>query len=309
MEPVKITHLSLMLGWRCNSDCVVCWQAWSRANHRLAHQEVDINLLKQVLRRYQNTLRSVELCSFGEPLMYSGFTTLFNRLKQLGIFVNLITNGSLLDKCDVETLPGQLTISIDSPVAEVYESMRNGLEFKTVRNNLVNAVNNPSKHPERLIGINMVVIERNASHVLPMAEFAATHGANYLSYLRGAALSKTTAAAEELQQDDQRVCDAIAQARTKFGAQLAINDYFSDVGLAPSNETRAKATHCRYPWYAFDIGPDGHAHPCCRAYEVDFGTAFPAEPEHSPRAVALREQLATPGLLAGFPTCNACPMR
>lgn len=68
---------------------------------------------------------------------------------------------------------------------------------------------------------------------------------------------------------------------------------------------------CRVPWFSLDIGADGHAHPCCRSYDINLGKVTSENnPWMHPTLMELRHQLATNTLDPDrFVDCQKCPMR
>jgi len=299
--------LSLMLGWRCNASCVMCWQAASRRNKTMLQDELSLVTIQSLLTQYGASLLDLELCSFGEPTAHPGFADIARAVVDSGIEwrnVNLITNGSdfesLLPLC---TVPGLLTFSMDAADQVMYESIRRGLDFYTITRNIAMAVAAPERHERRKIGINMVVFEKNAEHVFEMASWAAAVELDYLAVLRGANLLMTDVPDDGLRGDDPRIVDQLARAREMF-PQLELLDYFtvSDGDVQPPSDG-----HCTLPWRALDVGPDGVAHPCCRTHRLALDGD---DPWQHATMQALRGQLLSGALdEERFSECATCPMR
>lgn len=106
----------------CNEDCVFCFRDLVEAAISL---EDNMNVLNKL------SLLDVSSITYagGEPLLYKGIKELLAYGKSLGINNKLITNGSLLNKdnlqeylCNVD----KLTFSIDSPSEYINESNGRG---------------------------------------------------------------------------------------------------------------------------------------------------------------------------------------
>jgi len=310
-------HLTFMLGWRCNAACVQCWQAAARRSGKLAKNTAPVETVKALIEKYSRTLRSVELCSFGETMLHPHFgeiiAILQNWYARSGSErqrVSLITNGSLLHKhMSIGDMPGQITVSFDAPTAEVYESIRVGLSFSTVWEN-IQAFAKRENHSHRQIGVNMTIFERNAEMVWPMAKLLSKAGVHYLSTIRGANMGMTAASAEELSADDLRVKQQMHRIRQEL-PNFTLHDNYSTGSAHQDTTAPAAFRFCPTPWKSLDIGNDGVAHPCCRAYDTELGAPLvDSDPWMHPTLQRLREQLIADALdTKEFKDCAVCPMR
>jgi len=314
--PASPRHLTLMLGWRCNATCSMCWQARARRDG-VPQPELPVAEIHALLDRYE--ARSIEFCSFGEPTLHPHFGEVLDRLRReqdrwesRWTEVNLISNGSTLAHWpQLARLPGYLTLSIDSPDPATYAGIRRGLSLERVLGQLERWLAHPGREPGRAVGINMVLLRSNLGQVEAMAELCASLGLSYLHLLRGATLEMTDAAGDGLTDEDLAPLPARVAALRLRHPQLEISDWASTA--TTSGAAAAPATgggHCLAPWTRLDVGPDGQAHPCCRSYRIALGSAAAGDPWHHPEIEALREQLASDTLdAARFAECAACPMR
>uniref|UniRef100_A0A6H1Z8X9 Putative radical SAM superfamily protein n=1 Tax=viral metagenome TaxID=1070528 RepID=A0A6H1Z8X9_9ZZZZ len=316
--------LTLMLGWRCNSACVQCWQMVARRKGQLLKQELSVEAVKALVDRYRATLRDIELCSFGEPTAHPGFGEII-RIFHDGLkdpntqwrMINLITNGALLHRFqELGDLPGMLTVSIDAPTDKLYSSIRKGLDLNQVLKN-ARTLAARSNHQNRTIGVNMTVFERNAGTIVEMAQLVQDIGLDYLAILRAEALTETDISNEELQASDPRVPPQLQQVRERF-PELALYDYFTGTTALPEPPTPSPDNtpslihrYCQIPWTSMDIDQEGRAHPCCRSHRVSLGKATQShDPWLHPLLTRLRVQLATDTLDPNeFQDCAKCPMR
>ena len=310
-------HLTVLLGWRCNASCRMCWQARARRDG-VAQPELPIAEFHALRDRYQG-LRSIEFCSFGEPTLHPHLAEMLDRLlceqdrwESRWTEVNLITNGSTLGRFpQLARLPGYLTVSLDSPDPVTYAAIRRGLELDRTLGSLQAFLAAPGREPGRSIGINMVLLRQNFDQVEAMAALCDSLGLRYLHLLRGATLEMTEAAAEGLGDADLLPLPGrVAALRARY-LDLELSDWASGATSTGAASTPATGPgYCQAPWTRLDVGPDGQAHPCCRSYRIALGSALDGDPWQHPELVALREQLASDTLDAvRFAECAACPMR
>jgi MoaA/NifB/PqqE/SkfB family radical SAM enzyme/SAM-dependent methyltransferase len=298
------TSLTFLIGWKCNADCKVCWQAASRKSGRLAKDALTPEQAAMAMDRYQGRLRHVEVASFGEPMMEPAFRTILEKCMERGYSLSVITNGSLLHEyLGIAKIKGQLTVSVDSPVSEHYADLRRPLELARVVENMKSIV--LDRIPGRLVGINMVVVEENWQEIPEMARLAVEEiGVDYLCFSRGENLVMTRAAGQELPALHEGTNRLIAEAVSKYGDRAVINNYFN-----PSSADSERPP-CIGPWSHLDIGPNGHAHPCCRFYEQDYGSVLDdADPWNHHDLVLLRSRIEDGTARVLYKHCADCLFR
>ena len=309
--------LNFLIGDVCNMHCTMCWQDLRRAQQpqRDWYPEMTASLLRLALEQHLEDIDSVELVSFGEPMLNPHFDDIVRAIIELGdrrgrpFELNFITNGSLLHlrrHMDVIRQPGRLTVSLDGAEKELYESIREGASWEDVTRNLRAAAQHPDRHPDRRVGINMTVFAPNVEGVFAMGAFAAGLGLDYLCILHGAALDWTRAKGLEIDPEDPRLREQLDRIRSTFPT-LQLHDYTRarNLPVLPAQALPGRG-FCPLPWRQLDVGPDGRAHPCCRSYAIDLGTSMEAwtgEPLRELRRQILAGQVDP----ERFGTCAACP--
>lgn len=136
----NVEELSIYLSKACNLHCRHCFQ---RADHSEIEKENYFKVLDRI-RGYH--LKVLTLTGVGEPLFYKKET--FEYLKTLTLedteSVEIYTNGTLLDKSDIDLLLEiqekseikiKLSVSIDGITEETFESIRVGASFNKVLEN------------------------------------------------------------------------------------------------------------------------------------------------------------------------------
>lgn len=307
--------LTFYIGDICNAKCIMCWQALRRDTTDKATwwKEMPAATVAGVLSEHQQTLKAVEIISFGEPMANPDFEGMVEAILQADntpgraqpLWFNLTTNGSLLHKhMRMLKVPGYLTFSMDGASKEVYEYIRKGLDWDRVYGNLRAAMQDPQRHPERHLGIAMTVFEDNVHEVLRMAEHCAELGLYYFNVMRGANLVGSAAKGREILATDPRLVEAIDTAKSRY--KFIINDFAT--GRTPFFVTQdAPKQYCPLPWKQIDIGPDGEAHPCCRSHYTKLGHAstnpWVGKPYQRLRAQILANDVDP----IEFKDCATCP--
>lgn len=294
--------LNFLIGDACNMHCTMCWQERRRATTERSRwwPEIKAEMVRGCVERYSASLDSVELISYGEPMLNPEFDEMARAILEVStgrsrpLRLNVVTNGSLLHTRNhmqrVVSMPGDLTFSIDAPDRSNYEAIRIGGDFERVMTNLRGALVHVERHPDRHIGVNFTIFEANATLLYPMAALCASLSVSYLSVLLGALMENTDAAGQEIQPDDPRLLRQMRDVARDF-SELRLNDYATARTLpALPTQTRAGRAFCGLPWRQMDVGPDGHVHPCCRSYYTDLG-ASGEDPWSGETLRTLREQI------------------
>lgn len=124
--------ISLFLTYRCNLRCKMCGQwgedGWARklTGSELA-SELPLERIDALLDDVASWKPAITLFG-GEPLLYSRWEDLVLHIKSRGLRVNMITNGTLLDRHIgkvVELGIDEIIFSLDGP-EEIHDEMRSG---------------------------------------------------------------------------------------------------------------------------------------------------------------------------------------
>lgn len=302
----------LMASWRCNASCVhCCWTALRNADvHGEWKRNMSASVVDDLLGLYGSVVPHVTLCGFGEPMLHPDFARIASAVSSRTGMLSMTTNGSLLHRhLEVLDVPGYLVVSLDSPDPVTYEGIRRGLDFAQVLRNMRLAAERRSSG--RILQVNMAVIRRNAGQILAMAALLRNVGFQRLQVLRGLSMDPTgnvlgdDPIGELLCPADPLVLDQIARVRADF-PDIVLTDYFSS---RDGPYFTPPGRHCVLPWSSMEVTTDGHAHPCCRAYETDLGPPE-ADPWRGGKMTRLRGQLEDFDVdPAEFGPCARCTMR
>lgn len=154
----------------CNFDCTTCVRnSWDDSLGKMDYD--TFQLIIQQLKELPD-LEWVHLGGFGEPLSHPEIFEMIKQIKDLGLKVEIISNGSLLTQEAAQKLIDlqidRLFISLDGPDEEAYNEIRVGADFVTVIGN-IKALNKlkserNATYPE--LGIEFVAMKKNF-HKLP----------------------------------------------------------------------------------------------------------------------------------------------
>jgi MoaA/NifB/PqqE/SkfB family radical SAM enzyme len=155
---------------RCNLECRMCMrQSWDEPAGRM-----DNNTFQRILDSLSEFPQppTIFFGGLGEPLSHPRTIEWVAQAKELGGQVEMITNGTLLDRRNaldlVESGLDMLWVSIDGATPESYTDVRLGNELPRVIANLsyLRKIRKGGHHPRPMIGIAFVAMESNI-HDLP----------------------------------------------------------------------------------------------------------------------------------------------
>jgi sulfatase maturation enzyme AslB (radical SAM superfamily) len=120
---------------RCNGNCIYCARQYVGELH-----DMDFDLYKKIIDSCSST-KTVQTSGFGEPLLYPHIVEAVAYAKRKGKYVRFLTNASLLNEdLALQLLQAgldEIRFSVDECTREGYESLRLGLKWKTVLDNII----------------------------------------------------------------------------------------------------------------------------------------------------------------------------
>ncbi len=151
----------------CNIDCRTCMRSVWATDTGYLSRELFARLRDQLAAMRQKPL--VFLGGIGEPLFHPHAVEFVAALHEIGVKVDLITNGTLLTPDRVSGLISaglrRLWVSIDGSRPESYSDVRLGASLPAVLENLADLKFQKLRHATTRpdLGIAMVVMERNVA--------------------------------------------------------------------------------------------------------------------------------------------------
>ena len=181
----------------CNLDCITCFRnAWEQPIGRMSEETFE-RILAGLKR--MSPIPDVYFGGIGEPLFHPKTVEWVRRVKELGVKVELITNGTILTEKIARQLIDAgldiLWISLDGATPEHYEDVRLGAELPTVLANIrrLAGLRKKGHFPVPEIGVAFVAMKRNIDDLPKIIKLGHTFGARYYS------VSNVQPATEEMQ--------------------------------------------------------------------------------------------------------------
>lgn len=169
----------------CNLKCITCFRnAWDQPMGRMTEETFQRILagLKEM-----DPIPSVYFGGIGEPLFHPKTIDWIHQVKQLGVKVELITNGTILTEKKSRQLIDSgldvLWVSLDGATPETYADIRVGAELPTILANLERFVKmrKGGHFPIPEIGIAFVAMQRNIADLPRIIKIGKSLRAKYFS--------------------------------------------------------------------------------------------------------------------------------
>lgn len=226
---------------RCNLACETCIRnTW---NEPMGDMDIKVfDRLVDQLKSFEH-VETVMFGGFGEPTAHKDILYMIKSIKALGLRVEMVTNGTLLDEAMLNSLMDckldTLWVSFDGTDETSFEDIREGASFNKVLNNLrmLKRLNRESKHKIEVC-IAFVAMKKNLEDLKNINRLVKSTGAKKVS------VSNVLPYTKEMQQ--QMLCylalslDTFAAAPDKTEISLPrmdINDVTKDslISLLKSN--------------------------------------------------------------------------
>lgn len=101
----------------CNLRCIYCFNYEKRRARQCDSKKVNVEQLKKVMSQFKNLGGTGVVFTGGEPTLNKSLISLAKFAVELGLSPKLITNGTLLDKIDINEMCSvikDITVSLDS---------------------------------------------------------------------------------------------------------------------------------------------------------------------------------------------------
>lgn len=149
----------------CNFDCITCIRnSWQDTKGHMTEVTFQ-NLLNSLAQLPE--LQTVHIGGFGEPMSHPRILTFIEQLKNLGLRVEMITNGSLLSadtsKKLIELGLDAIFVSLDGSEAGNYNEIRKGGNYNQTINNIkeFNKLRGDKYPLQPELGIEFVAMQSN----------------------------------------------------------------------------------------------------------------------------------------------------
>lgn len=246
---IELTHA-------CNLKCTMC-------NRNIFKNVNTRNLSHERFERIMNELPLVKTVLFlgvGEPLCNPDFPEIIEALSRRGGSAHLTTNGTLLSKNNIAKFGRGVfgvSISIDSPLAHMYEGIRVGANFESVLENIRVL---KKCRPDLLTSIVLVMMRENIRDLGKMVELVHSLDVDCL-------VNQHLLTFDKVSQQKHISWLPEAQAYVNEAKWLA-NKFGIILNTRPLHPVQRA---CLEPWLKPNISMNGNVYPCCFMNESSSG--------------------------------------
>jgi len=165
----------------CNLNCITCVRnVWSDETGHM-----DMEIFHTIVRQLEAfpDVQSVTLAGFGEPLCHPEILNMARAIKDLGLELNISTNGTLLSADLAEELMDigldKIIVSLDSGHPQLFENIRLGADLGVILNNLkaLNEIKQRRASKRPAVGIEFVAMRCNVHEIGDLPQLASLLGA------------------------------------------------------------------------------------------------------------------------------------
>ena len=252
---------------KCNLACNHCYIPRTEAT------DLETSAIIRILSiALSNGLRELNL-SGREPTMRHDLPQIIEWCQSHNVRVNIVTNGTLVDKKILLSIIDGLSIiaySLDGPNATIHNRLRGNGTFDKTMQNITQCVNYAKRNNHNIsIGISSTLTKYNHLHIAEMVELGESLGIDYLAinpviFCGSANLSK---AALNLQNQEiscafEKICMVYAKVKPSFRLHLGILPKEAQLlNLKYDLDLPVVQNGCIAGTTVY-ITPDGKAYPC-----------------------------------------------
>jgi len=244
----------------CNLNCVMCL----RNKMKRPLKRMSLDEFKTVL---DNLPSIVEWSPHGynEPLLHPQFFDFVKEAKDRGIFLTLVTNGTLLSPENIKKLlslnPRQIVVSIHA-VGKRYEEIRKGAVWKDVLNNITN-LTICAKTLKTQVSFYTTVWQDNVDQIDPLVNLAGSLGVP-ISFCDITWMYET---------GESQKAKSIRENRSHEEIKSIIGKYVDNKNVSIHLE-KLKKRSCYLPWFSIYVDVNGDVYPCTDNLESCMGNVF-----------------------------------
>ncbi|WP_185973694.1 radical SAM protein [Ferrovibrio terrae] len=165
----------------CNLRCIMCHVSYER----ITKKRLDIGFLKN-LQGLQG--KWAKLGHLYEPVAHPQFAEIVHGLTDLGMDIDLVTNGTLFTDALIEKISDcnfrNVTISFDGARATTYERIRQRGNFRQAVDRILafkKAI--LARRPDTYFQINYTVLRSNIDEIVEAMEFWDAHGFDHIGFI------------------------------------------------------------------------------------------------------------------------------
>lgn len=293
--------LNIEPGNICNLKCPLCPTGAQEPGMKKGFLSLD--LFKQIFGQLKDSLTSINLYSWGEPLLNKDFIPMIKYAKRAsrGIRITTSTNLNVKDNYLLADLISsgidEIIVSCDGASPETYSRYRVGGDFKLVIDNLRYLAR---KKKESAVGTlivwNFIVFKHNEAEIDKAKRMAKEIGVEFRTGLMRTSMKDEILMPhkESIGRDKHWIPDD-----PRYSA-------YDKVNLTTKKIIRT----CRKPWQEISINWNGLVFPCCAVYGEKYNLGDASKDSlkaiwNNPRFVSVRRQILN-NKLAASEVCGIC---
>ena len=249
--------LNIEPGNICNLHCPLCPTGQGDAS--LSKGFISFELFKNIFSQLKEGLISVNLYSWGEPLLNRDFINIIRYIKSYNKSIRVVTSTNLNIRDDrlltdlILSGIDEIIVSCDGANAQSYSKYRVGGDFDLVMQNLrFLAQKKKELSKNNLIVWNFLVFKHNENEIEQAREMASSLGVSFRVGLM------RTSMKDEILKPHR---DSIARDINWIPDNSMYSAYDKDACLP-----KKRIKTCRKPWGEITVNWDGKIFPCCAVY-------------------------------------------
>lgn len=171
-------EVMLEITTKCNFSCLHCFRN-KVFDEKFGNMSIGtyLSLLDQL---EETKVKKIMFSGWGEPLAHPKILEFLKKAKEQGFTVSITTNGALLEKYaeDLYKLEvDEIVVSIDAPVADIYEHIRTGGSWEKIINGLLKIKElKKSGNTNPLISMHFTITKYNCGTLPLLPSFAEKFG-------------------------------------------------------------------------------------------------------------------------------------
>lgn len=169
---------------KCNLDCITCVRHSWQDPLEIMTMETFHKIIDSLSDLPQ--LEKVHFGGFGEPMSHPNFMEMVEKVRNRGLQVEIITNGTLLSEHNLERLiklgVDTVVVSLDGPDEETYQGIRHGGHLDPVLRNLEKLNELKTKYNSKVpkLGVEFVATKANYHKLINLVRLTEKLKAQFL---------------------------------------------------------------------------------------------------------------------------------
>jgi len=289
--PWGFKRVNIGVSDRCNHRCIMCSEHspyCADGGRRMAAESVlderDFGLMDpDTYRALVRDLRlmgcrEIELCGLGEPLVHPRLLDFLREAKEAGLWVRLVTNGSLLDATKARELVSlgldEVHISLNAATPEIYAKVHGVapavFERVLAAIRTIAETRHTMERPGPVVEVSFVVQAENYREPVQWVRRVAEAGADIITFSAlglAPAGAPVQLGAPQMDEAKANVAAALALARS-----MGLEARGTFGALAESGSSFSSNVYAHMPCYIGHIfalvTASGRIHPCCACARV-----------------------------------------